>query len=370
MKNLLLLLISLPAFASNVTISYTQGNSLILKSSSCETLLNEYQKVCEFRQSIEPNFQIPNIERNECKRNSDGSQRVIISNCLTPFMKENQNQRLKKDGANCWGTAMSLKKISSKPRFVWSKEMIYWQESPICRKVEVGEEKRPGDILNIYGPEYIFERDEYAKGDAFFDTLYPNRKLDSPVTSGYSGFYNFLHSETYVSENISFGKESPNKLDRFQFNPLGEVYGRSRDSECQENQSIVPSLRENDNERQNLRETRCKGYVSIAYRCQNFTTFFEDNISNSYQREIYEEALELQNIQSELFALMKGKTISSARVNEIVKMADKASSEALMALESQPEKIEEMVLSLKFFTAHGLRKSLEQALLIEATELL
>jgi hypothetical protein len=370
MKNLLLLIISFPVFASNVSISYTQGNSLILKSDSCETLLNEYQKVCELRKSIEPSFEIPNIGNNECKNNSDGSLRVVISNCLTPFMKANQNQRLKKDGANCWGTAMSLKKISPKPRFVWSKEMIYWQESPICRKIEVGEEKIPGDILNIYGPEYIFERDEYSKGDAFFDVLYPNRRLDSPVASGYSGFYNFLHSETYVSKNISFGKESPNKLDRFQFNPIGEVYGRSRDTLCQENQSLVPSLRENENERQNLRETRCKGYVSIAYRCQNFTAFFEDNISNSYQREIYEETLELQNIQNELFALMKGKTISPTRVKEVVQIADKASREALVALESQPEKIEEMVLSLKFFTAHGLRKSLEQALLIEATELL
>jgi hypothetical protein len=370
MKNLLLLILSLPVFASNITISYTQGNSLVLKSSRCETLLNEYQKVCELRKTIEPDFEIPKINSNECKKNSDGSLRVIISNCLTPFMKANQNQRLKKDGANCWGTAMSMKKLSPKPRFVWSKEMIYWQESPICRKVEVGEEKVPGDILNIYGPEYIFERDEYAKGDAFFDVLYPNRKLKSPVTSGYSGYYNFLHSETYVSENISFGKESPNKLDRFQFNPLREVYGRSRDTECQENQSLVPSLREGENERQNLRDTRCKGYISIAYRCQNFTKFFDDNISNSYQREIYEDTLKLQSIQIELFDLMKGKNISITRVKEIVQIADDASSEALEALSNHPEKIEEMVLSLKFFTAHSLRKSLEQALLIKATELL
>ncbi len=252
MKKIIIFLASLPVFASSVSISYTNSNSLILTANSCETLLNEYQKVCELRKSIEPEFKIPHIGRNECRSNRDGSQRVIISNCLTPFMKENQNKRLTKDGANCWGTAMSLKKLSAKPRFVWTKEMIYWQESPICRKLEVGEEKMAGDILNIYGPEYIFERDEYSKGDAFFDVLYPERKLESPVSSGYSGYHNFLHSETYVSENISFGKESPNKLSRFQFNPLNEVYGRSRDSECQENQSLIPSLREGNNERQNM----------------------------------------------------------------------------------------------------------------------
>jgi hypothetical protein len=369
MKNLLLYIISLPVFASNVSISYTASNSLVLTSNSCETLLSEYKKVCELRKSIEPDFVIPAIERNECKKNSNGSTRVIISNCLTPFMKANQNKRLQKDGANCWGTAMSFKKLSPKPRFVWSKEMIYWQESPICRKVEVGEEKRAGDILNIYGPEYIFERDEYAKGDAFFEVLYPNRKLESPVKSGYSGYHNFLHSETYVSENISFGKESPNKLDRFKFNPLNEVYGRSRDSECQENQSLSPNVREGNNQPQNIRSSKC-GYFSIAYRCENFDAFFEKNITNSYQQEMYNEVKSLEIIQDELFKLMRGSKINVSRIQDIVEIADKASAEALEALGNRPEKIEEMILSLKYFSAHGLRKSLEQALVIDATELL
>ncbi len=67
---------------------------------------------------------------------------------------------------------------------------------------------------------------------------------------------------------------------------------------------------------------------------------------------------------------MRGSKISTARINEIVKIADTAAQEALIALGNQPEKIEEMALSLKYFSAHGLRKSLEQALLIEATEML
>lgn len=369
MIKIILILFSAPLLASNVSISYTGGNSLILKAKSCDTLLNEYQKVCELRKSTEPNFIIPEIGRNECKKMNDGYQRIIISNCLTPFMKKNQNKRLSKDGANCWGTAMSLKKLSIKPRFVWSKEMIYWQESPLCRKLEVGEEKMAGDILNIYGPEYIFERDEYTKGDTFFDVLYPDRKLVSPVQSGYSGFHNFLHSETYVSSNISFGKESPNKLDRFKFNPISEIYGRPNDSECQENQSLILNAREWNNKPQKIKGSRC-GYFSMAFRCRSFTQFFNENITNSFQRSIYNEALELENIQNELFGLMKGNKISQNRIKEIVEIADKASEEALDALGMKQDKIEEMVLTLKYFTAHGLRKSLEQAFLIEATELL
>lgn len=369
MKSILIFFISFPVWASNISISYTANNSLVLTSEKCDTLLNEYQKVCEFRKSIEPSFVIPQIEENECKRNKNGTTRVIISNCLTPFMKENQNKRLTADGANCWGTAMSLKKLSPKPRFVWSKEMIYWQESPICRKLEVGEQKQAGDVLNIYGPEYIFARDEYSKGDAFFEVLYPNRKLASPVQRGYSGYHNFLHSETYVSDNLSFGKESPNKLDRFKFSPLNEVYGRSRDSECQENQSLSPNTRENNNQPQNLRSSKC-GYFSIAYRCENFNVFFTKNITNSYQEKIYNEVKRLEAIQLELFKLMRGKKINKLRVEEIISIADKASAEALNELSNNPGKIEEMVLSLKYFTAQSLRKSLEQALLVKATELL
>src|SRR5690606_12786584 len=125
--------------------------------------------------------------------------------------------------------------------FIWSQEMTYWMNSPLCRKLDVGEEKRPGDLIGMYGPEYTFKRDELAeKGIHFWKALYPNRVNPSPVSEGYSGYHHFLHTETYLTQDLSFGKDSPNKDDRFEFHRLNEVYGRPRTSECQEVQQMDP----------------------------------------------------------------------------------------------------------------------------------
>jgi hypothetical protein len=362
----------LASAAPEVSIGYTKKNSLILKADNCETLQEEYKKICDWKKTVDPLFSVPENEKPYCKTLSNGKKRIIISKCLPKLVKNYQKKRHYQDGPNCWGTAMSLKGISIIPRYVWSEEMVYWQESPLCRRLDVDEPIVAGDIMNIYGPEYIFDRNDYTKGTKFFETLYPNRMQSTSITSGYSGFHNFLHSETYISKRISFGKESPNKLDRFSVNQINEVYGRSRDVECQENQTMVPNMRENDNKPENMSNTNCRGYFSNAYRCENFNQYFEVNIVNSEQRVLKDEIEELKLIQKEVFKfqMVPGFTLPISRVKTLLEKLDRISVASLEELGKPMDKTTEMLHTLRYFTAHGIRKNLEYAGLTEATELL
>lgn len=250
--------------------------------------------------------------------------------------------------------------------------MIYWMNSPICRKLEAGEEKRPGDIIHVYGPEYFFGDHSKTKGDHFWNALYPKRFLRSPVESGYTGYHNFLHSETYLSKRITFGKDSPNKLDRFNFNKLNEVYGRSRTKECQENGALSPHYREYLNRPKNLDQDGCK-YFTIVSRCQDFKTYFSNENLNGEENQILKEIDKLQEIQKGLFSLLmiKETKITEQKIKEMIAIADQASSIALEQLGTQNlSKNHEMLLTWKYFSAEGIRKSLELADLVEASEAL
>lgn len=364
--------ISTSILAQDLTISYGAGNELILKSKSCEKLIEQHQAICDWKKKIEPSFAIPAVGKNLCKSSTGGLKSMTISSCLPQFVKTHHHKKLARSGANCWGTAMSFKELSKKPRFLWTEEMVYWMNSPVCRKLDVGETKEPGDIINVYGPEYVFSGPEKDKGHKFWEALYPGRITPSPVSSGYSGYHNFLHSETYLSEDLSFGKDSPSHEDRFDFHFLKEVYGRSRDSECQENQSLEPYSREYQNPPRQIKGSHCD-YFSIAYRCENIKSYFiRQNLSRD-DLMLLEEVEALQSVQEKIFPLMlsSAKTLSKTEIAQFVKLSDENSENALNELEKANfEKNKEMLLVLKYFTASGIRKSLEQARLIPATEAL
>lgn len=364
---------SLASSPSDLTLGHTYGNDLIIRSKSCDTLVDEHIKICEWKKNLEPSFEIPKIERTQCRGNSN-QYTMTVSECLPKFVKENQNKELYQSGANCWGTAMSFKGLSETPRFVWSDEITYWLNSPICRKLEPGEEKKPGDILNIFGPEYVFkDRDEKKeKGYLFWEALNPQYLTESPVSVGYSGYHNFLHSETYISDNIVFGKESPSYQDRFEFSLMKDVYGRSNDDECQENQAISANLRENQNESRDIKGNRCD-YFSNVYRCGNVNDFFTSANLTETEKGIWEEVNTLRKMQNRLFPILQERKVSLAQLEqqELLNYADRSAQVALNQLSKQSfSKNTEMLLALQYFTAQGIRKSMELARMIPATEAL
>jgi hypothetical protein len=369
---LLLLIFSLAGLAQELTLGHTNSYNLILKSNSCEKIIEDHQSICSWKELLNKEFKAPRIDESFCEDRGLDKRRTIVSSCLPEFTKKNHKRKIYKDGANCWGTAMSFKRISKKPRFIWSKEMIYWMNSPLCRKLESSEEKRPGDIINVYGPEYFFGDDSKTKGDHFWDALYPNRYLKSPVATGYTGYHNFLHSETYLSDRLTFGKDSPNKLDRFNFNKLNEVYGRSRNIKCQENGDLSPHFREYLNDPKDLEVGGCK-YFTTIHRCEDFKNYFSRLELSEGQKQVLREIDQLQGIQETLFPLLMDQEfeLSNIEIDKMIKIADHSSSLSLeqLATKSLSEK-SEMLNTLRFFTAQGIRKTLELADLIEATEAL
>jgi hypothetical protein len=276
-------------------------------------------------------------------------------------VKQVQNKKLYRSGANCWGTAMSFKNHSIKPRFVWTEEMNYWLNSPLCRKLNPGEKKEPGDIINIYGPEYIYAKEEPGSmGGKFQEALYPGRYQEPKVERGYSGFHRFLHSETLVADDLTFGKDSPSLMDKFQFRALREAYGRPRDPDCQENQNLSPHMREYQNASRSIKGSKCD-YFSVAYRCEDFSEIYE--AENDIQK--------LMSMQETLFSLLTGRNllISKLEREKILNEADHMAASALVELSrSSHPKNYEMMLTLKYFSASGIRKSLELADLIPPTE--
>ncbi len=361
-------IISSSAFAQ-LSIGYTKANNLILRSESCEELVEQNKAICLWRKTNEPSFIVPNITKSKCVNNSRGTKSIVVSSCLPKIVKSNHRKKLYKDGPNCWGTALSFKENSTKPRFVWEKEILYWMDSPVCKKLEVGEEKKPGDILNIYGPEYIFDRNHITKGSELYDVIFPGHVVASPVATGYSGFHNFLHSETYLSSKLSFGKESPNKDDRFNFNPIGEVYGRPRSEKCQELQSIVPNRREFNNKPQDIQGSACP-YFSLAYRCQNIRNFLKSLSLSDEDKTLLDEAERLDLINKELFKFQRNSQyrLTSQKIKNYLSIADSISDDSLYKLSLKPEKNTEMVLVYRYFTAEGIRKAIEQAELTPPTE--
>lgn len=337
-----------------MNIRYSAKNELILSGKSCSELLKRQEEICQWSRK--------RPTTTTCNKTNNNNFSLTISSCLPDFVKQVQNKKLYRSGANCWGTALSFKNHSLRPRFVWSEEMEYWLSSPLCRKLNPGEKKQPGDIINIYGPEYIFEKDEKSsKGGKFIQALYPDRYQEPNVETGYSGFHRFLHSETLVAHDLAFGKDSPSLLDKFQFRELKNAYGRSRDTDCQENQNLTPHRREYQNTPKQIKGSKCD-YFSVVYRCEDFSKLSQDP-----------DIQKLMKMQQKLFILLMNSNLLVTKLERdmMLNEADEIAARALEELSfSSLPKDQEMVLVLKYFTASGIRKSLELADLIPATEAL
>jgi hypothetical protein len=366
-SGLFLFIIPSVLLSSEFGMTVNGKNDLILSGENCQELLKEQSALCQWKKNIDPDFKIPNF--NKCEALKDGAFKVTVSDCLPDLAKKYQHKKLYHEGPNCWGTAMSFKELSPTPRFMWPEEMHFWMESPICRKLLPNEPLLPGDILNIYGPEKLDAAEKIAKdaGTEYWDYLFPNRstQVTQDLGIGFTGFHRLLHSVTYISKHIAFGKDSPSELDEFYFHPLEEVYGRPRadESDCQENQTLIPHLREYQNTPKRIHGRKCS-YLSLAYRCESLKSYFSKQALSEVDSTIWKNILEMQEIQKKLFPivvssnmLLKQNEIN--QFNYIASSAIERSSKEMQVQDLLP--LKKQLLTLQYFTAAGIRKSLEQA---------
>jgi hypothetical protein len=367
-KTLLTLVLMLPGLLFGAVLGITVGanNELILTGSNCPDLLNEQTALCSWKKNLDPGF-TPHKLAN-CEKLKSGHFKISILECLPEQALAIQKKKLMHDGPNCWGTAMSFKKLAPTPRFFWPEEMLYWMQSPLCRKLSPGEKIQPGDIINVFAPEKL-DRDERQVTDAgtkFWELHYPNRTtaVSENLESSYTGFHRLLHTVTYVSENLAFGKDSPSKSDPFYFHALEEVYGRPRKDEpdCQENQSIEPYLREYQNEPREIRGSKCS-YFSQAYRCEDFLRYFKKQNISSENLAFLAKIEALQEIQRKIFKQLftSSEILESSEIKNSLMISDLAVSTSSAELKNlNIDKTTESLIVLEYFTAAGIRQTLEQ----------
>ena len=348
--------------AQEITIKKMK-NSFVLTGATCQELIAEKNNFCRWSNNqtelLKPN--------NSCAR-SNKNFTLDISNCIPDFVKKYSFQKPLHHGANCWGTAMSAHQYSKLPRFMWSEEILYWMnDSGLCRKLDVGEAKMPGYIINVFAPEFLFEYEYYDEGPGtqFWNTLYPGRKQNTPIDKlrSYTGFHRILHSETYISEHFTFGKDSPSKLDEYKIRPILDVYGRPRNEykNCQENQSLAPHLREYANKAKAIKGSTCD-YFTQVYRCENYQTYLEKQNLNDYETSLVSSANKLQELQIKLHdvAFSKDLKLSKNEIDHLVVVANGHMSEAIRRLKSKDiTKNEEILLTQLYFSGASIVKGLE-----------
>ncbi len=355
------------ACASDIQISVGKKNELILSGKSCAQLLQTNEAFCQWSRTVQPD-RVFSDDQISCKNDAKGSGRITITQCLPDLAKNYQQKKLVNEGPNCWGTAMSFHQLFSKPRFMWPEELMYWMESPLCRKLKPEENKMPGDIINVFAPEKMDAQERLARdaGTHFWNALYPKRFTAPPEDdgSGYTGFQRLLHSATYISSDLAFGKDSPSRLDRFYFHSLGQTYGRpgSEDSDCQENQNLTPHLREYQNTQKRIKGKKC-AYLSLAYRCENIAQHFSTIDLSTEDAQTWQNIKELNLVAEKLFPSLTSVTpiLKAQEVLLILVRADVSMKEALDQLKRPGlSKTREMLLTMEYFTAAGLRQTLEQ----------
>jgi hypothetical protein len=367
------ILLFFPTFILSAELGISIGgkNELVLTADNCEDLLKQQTAICEWKKETTPAFSIPNPKK--CEKLKNNKYKITLFECLPDLAKDYQQKKLVHDGPNCWGTAMSFKDLSPTPRFIWPEEMQYWMDSPLCRKLDVNEARMPGDLINVYAPENLSaeERNQKDVGIKFLEILYPNKLTKAPdIGIGYTGYQRLLHSVTYVSDKLAFGKDSPSQLDRFYFHPMEEVYGRPRSSEdkdCQEDQSRTPYLRENQKPPKKFHREKC-GYFSLAYRCENFKDYFSKQNLSKDNLDTWKNIESLQGLQKKLFPLVtsSNKVLEKCEITLLTTLADitlkRASEELKLA---QTDLMRQRLLTLEYFAAAGIRQTLEQAQLIK-----
>lgn len=367
LKTVCILIFLIPAIcAANLQLSQDKGQ-LIVTGESCEELQLQRQAICQWKRELQPAFSAHELKTPHCSKSPKSKFQIKISECLPEFVKNHMNKKLYHHGANCWGTAMSFKNISQTPRFIWSEEMLYWLESPLCRKLEVNEQRLPGDIMVIYGPEHLFaDQVREDAGSRFWEAFYPGRITPAKHDRGYTGHHSIFHAETYLTEHLTFGKTSPNKDDRFQFSPMNEVYAIPRDSECLNAQDKTPYLREYQKPpKSDLGQ--CP-YLSNLYRCQNINIYLNNQKLTEREYVLQQEIELLKSEQDSLFNLILSSQmkLSKNEIKRIINLSDKTTSSVLQELRNfQNETVTEMLLVQKYFSAAGLRKSLEFAKIIK-----
>lgn len=130
-----------------------------------------------------------------------------ITNCVPNQVVEFLGTTPKSNGPNCWNLALVMKNILPALRYSSAEEMNFYMTSPLCRQLNDGEEKIPGDVGAIRQASY----------------------------TGPAEYHGFI----YVSEDVAYSKNGFDKHNPYSLMPLDDVfkiYQVDESKDCRKNE--------------------------------------------------------------------------------------------------------------------------------------
>lgn len=123
---------------------------MVLKASRCEPLVSECKALCAWKEKLDgkkPGAPKANLS---CE-NQGGRFAIDVTACIPAVALAKQGTCSKKDGPNCWGSALYLSGMLTAPLKADDSEIEHWTRSSFCRKLKPGEKGEPGDLISIIG---------------------------------------------------------------------------------------------------------------------------------------------------------------------------------------------------------------------------
>jgi hypothetical protein len=348
--------------AQNVFVS---GTKIYLHDQNCEKLKQAKSEVCTgFRRSSSLA-----VKSFKCEKSKKSNLHIRLDDCLPNFITEILNKRLFSENANCWGTALSLKNIIKPFESVYAEEMMYWLESPLCRRLQKAEEIKPGDLLNVWGPEKLDESERVNShpGTEFLELkLKKEYKKPQSFIGDYTGYHRLLHSETFLFNQWLIGKDSPHKDDMIKVKRFENVYGRSVDKDCQENSQLSPYKRVSHNPPKIHPRDKCAYFTTVS-RCENLDDFLLTQSLSLSEINLLAEINQIAKFTGVGFQLLIGKrdiALESALeicldYFKIELKLTKIKLKEVLESDLDSKRIEEMLLVRKYFMLVHLTQELD-----------
>ncbi len=152
--SLIALLILSTTANAKIRISKNLFGSYSLYSNDCQELETEVNSIVDwYKHSEGKECSRPRVYRDKFNKNSHNTNcRVTITKCLPEHVKKYNGTSPKTDGPNCWNLSLVMTGILPQLRYSTPEEMDFYMNPPLCRALQNGEDRKPGDIGAIrYG---------------------------------------------------------------------------------------------------------------------------------------------------------------------------------------------------------------------------
>lgn len=247
-----------------------RDDKIILQASTCSQVKEITESLIKWTENAqEKNICPPFSQVHEIK---NGNCEFDITKCIPSQVAKYQGVTPKFHGPNCWNSALVASGILPFLRQTTEEEFVYYMNSPLCKKLKNGEQKRPGDIGAIRG-------------------LYDGEKHE-------------MHGFIYISEKIAYSKNSGLSWDSYALQPLENVYERypiAENEQCRQNEFELSS--------------ECMSGV-LFFRCISMSEYLQKN--EDIPNEIIKAVKDVNNFEECLQARMiNGNNLSETVIRNV-----------------------------------------------------